>query len=444
MSIPISSVVAISVTLTGTKFPLASFGIGAILSTSVGFTERTIAVTSASELTDYGYGTASDEYLAAQLYFGQSVKPQYLKILRRQVDNVVVSVTTVDDETTYTTTINGTEYVFVSDTDATAEEIAAGLVAAINLGSEPVTATDNLDGTYDLDADVAGTAFSVSVDAGQTVGTLSPAGTVADDLDEIEDYDSGWYRLIQIKPSSSDAVAAAAWIMSANLKTHSVWDDSATTYDAAEIGGLFAANNYQRSVVEYHSTSNLSAAHAGYYLPQTPGAASYQYNELYGIAADEITTSKRALLTAANIATLQELATRTVTIGSEFADGTPVFVIHGADKFVYYLQQRIVQAMIDLPKFPMTVEGRARLVSMIEQQLKEGIDDGFIRPNPDNPNQALSLDPITGEAVNPVYVPHPDDIATADKANGIWSGITISFNYAQETTRVEISANLQV
>ncbi len=444
MGIPISSVVAIAVTLTGTKFPQASFGIGAILSNSVGFTARSIAVTAASELTEYGYSTTSDEYLAAQLYFGQSVKPQQLKILRRQIDNVPVSITTVANATDYTCTINGTEFSFTSDADATAEEIAAGLVAAINLGSEPVTATDNLDGTYDLDADVAGTAFTVEVDSGQTIGTLTPAGTVADDMDAIDDEDSGWYCLIQIKPLLADATAAAAWIASANLKTHTVWDDSATTYDAAEIGGTFAANNYQRSVVEYHSASNLSAAHAGYYLPQTPGSASFQYNELYGIAADELNTSTRNAMTAANVTTLQELATRTVTIGSKFADGTPVFVINGADKFVYYLQQRIVQQMIDLPKFPMTVEGRARLVSLIEQQLKEGIDDGFIRPNPDNPNQALSLDPITGEIVNPVYVPHPDDLPTADKANGVWSGITITFNYAQETTRVEISANLQV
>jgi hypothetical protein len=45
--------------------------------------------------------------------------------------------------TTYTVTINGTDFAFMSDNDATVAEITAGLTQAINLGSEPVTATDN-------------------------------------------------------------------------------------------------------------------------------------------------------------------------------------------------------------------------------------------------------------------------------------------------------------
>jgi hypothetical protein len=45
--------------------------------------------------------------------------------------------------TTYTITINGTPFAFLSDADATVAEIVTGLVAAITAGSEPVTATDN-------------------------------------------------------------------------------------------------------------------------------------------------------------------------------------------------------------------------------------------------------------------------------------------------------------
>lgn len=50
--------------------------------------------------------------------------------------------------TTYTITINGTPFAFVSDADATVAEITAGLTAAINAGAEPVSATDN---STDLD-----------------------------------------------------------------------------------------------------------------------------------------------------------------------------------------------------------------------------------------------------------------------------------------------------
>ena len=78
-----------------------------------------------------------------------------------QSENVTVD--GVENAVTYTVTINGTAFDFLSDADATDDEITAGLTSAINLGAEPVTATDNIDGTLDLDADVAGVAFTVVV-----------------------------------------------------------------------------------------------------------------------------------------------------------------------------------------------------------------------------------------------------------------------------------------
>lgn len=50
--------------------------------------------------------------------------------------------------TTYTVTINGTDFAFVSDASATIAEITAGLKVVIDAGSEPVSTTDN---STDLD-----------------------------------------------------------------------------------------------------------------------------------------------------------------------------------------------------------------------------------------------------------------------------------------------------
>jgi len=47
------------------------------------------------------------------------------------------------NSTLYRVTINGTDFDYTSDADATVAEICAGLSAAISAGSEPVTATDN-------------------------------------------------------------------------------------------------------------------------------------------------------------------------------------------------------------------------------------------------------------------------------------------------------------
>lgn len=66
------------------------------------------------------------------------------------------------DETTYTITINGTDFEFISDEDATVAEICSGLVSSINSGAEPVTATASA--TYvDVEADGEGKTFTIVV-----------------------------------------------------------------------------------------------------------------------------------------------------------------------------------------------------------------------------------------------------------------------------------------
>lgn len=74
----------------------------------------------------------------------------------------LVTVALAENATTYTITINGTAFDFLSDADATKAEISAGLQAAIAGGAEPVTAVD-LTESLTIQADVAGTAFTIAV-----------------------------------------------------------------------------------------------------------------------------------------------------------------------------------------------------------------------------------------------------------------------------------------
>ncbi len=74
----------------------------------------------------------------------------------------IITIDDVQNETTYEVEINNITYSFTSDADATEDEITAGLTAAINNNANgwvPVTATDNVDGTIDLDSDYEGNAF---------------------------------------------------------------------------------------------------------------------------------------------------------------------------------------------------------------------------------------------------------------------------------------------
>ena len=87
-----------------------------------------------------------------------------------QVDTITVSI--VADSTLYTVTINGTPLSFTSGIGATNNSIIAGLLAAVNAGAEPVTASGV--STLVITADVAGTAFTDTVTTNLSTSTTTP------------------------------------------------------------------------------------------------------------------------------------------------------------------------------------------------------------------------------------------------------------------------------
>ncbi len=76
---------------------------------------------------------------------------------------------TADDSQLYTVTINGTDFEFTSDASATTAEITAGLVAAIEGGSEPVTAVGT-DTPFTIESTIDG-------DAGDFTSAYAAGGT---------------------------------------------------------------------------------------------------------------------------------------------------------------------------------------------------------------------------------------------------------------------------
>lgn len=94
--------------------------------------------------------------------------------------DVTFSVATVLDTQLYEITINTIPFQYTSDGTATAEEIVAGLIAAIDAGSEPVTTVDNLDGTGRIYATGGVLPFTLVLGANLALDSLAtPARYVA-------------------------------------------------------------------------------------------------------------------------------------------------------------------------------------------------------------------------------------------------------------------------
>ncbi len=116
--------------------------------------------------------------------------------------------------TTYTVTINGTLFMFVSDADATVAEITAGLVAAIAGGAEPVTATDNVT-DFDVASNPAGvTPFTIALtddfDGNQMSRVLNLGGGAEIELDVTDLREITVSCQVFVRPTDSTNPAAHA------------------------------------------------------------------------------------------------------------------------------------------------------------------------------------------------------------------------------------------
>lgn len=115
--------------------------------------------------------------------------------------DLIIDVSNVIDSTLYTVTLNGNPYTYTSDGTATNLEIAAGLVLAIT--ETGITATDNLDGTFNTTSDDVDVSFIATVDANLTIDLVTialvmeaevtgPSTALAGTLTEIITPVAGW------------------------------------------------------------------------------------------------------------------------------------------------------------------------------------------------------------------------------------------------------------
>ena len=132
-------------------------------------------------------------------------------ITRAALIRATVEVIQAADDTDYICSVNTVDFTVNSGSEATVESIATALAAAVNAGDEPVTATDNEDGTYTLltdDTDYV-TTFALEVDTRQKIAQrgsyallvaqeTGPVAAPAGSLNTIVTPVSGWDEVINL------------------------------------------------------------------------------------------------------------------------------------------------------------------------------------------------------------------------------------------------------
>lgn len=411
----IDDIVNVQITRETKSVSRKGFGVTLVLGISKAFTGLQRTYSSQKEVL-IDFNSTDKEAIASNSLFAQSPSPIQVVIGRRATsDLTVVTITTILDLTTYTVTINGTLFSFTSDGTATDVEIVAGLKLAVDAGSEPVTFTDNIDGTYDITPTVPSTAYSIQTDVNQTM-VFVDTGTMADDLTNISQENDDWYAAMYTLRIQADVEAMATYIESVKkifgtASSDSVIIDSTESSDITSISYVLKSQSLARSFVIYHSLAATQFPEAGLFgtiLPLNPGSYTAAYQELSTITVDNLTSTQRTNALAKNTMIYTEVGGANITEEGKVAEGEFIDIII----FVDWIDARITEGVYGLlvrsPKVPYTDAGIASIEAEINRVLQDGQTLG-----------GITLDP--GFSIS---VPLAADVSAGDKAARTLNNVT--------------------
>ena len=379
----LNQIVDIQITRQTRGISQVGFGTPMVLGLHTRFAERAREYSSTEEMLSDGFLTSDAEYKAVAAIFAQEITPDRVVVGRRTaaVAQVVTVTPTVVNNFNYVVTINGVAYSFLSDANATGAEIQAGLVAAINLGSEPVTASAGGGSTVVLTADVAGTAFTYAVSTNLNAALTTANNGVVEDIEAVRALNDDWYALQLTSRTSSDILNAAAHIETLRKFFLACSEDSAVIAGTAlNVLDVLNTRDYDRTGYLWSDDQENfpEAAWLGRVLPLDPGSETWKFKNLNGIAASVLTTTQQNNVLNDKGNTYETFAGVAITREGTVASGEYIDVIRGIDWLEARMQEDIFSALIQVSKIPYTDEGIAVIEGLVRKRLQIAVRVGLL------------------------------------------------------------------
>lgn len=428
---PLKDIVDVQITREDTPISRVGFGTPLVIGLHKIFNERVRTYFDLDNMIDDGFEDTAPEYLAAEKFFSQSPRVDQVDIGRRTIDGTKVEVTTAIDDTDYWTKINDTVFQINSGAGATPISIASALVIAINGGTEPITAIDNTDGTYNLNANVAGTAYSLFVDPNQTIEAYVPSDTITNDIVAIRAENDDWYVVTETYHDVSEVVELAGYI-EATEKLFFTTSDNADIVDKTDIEDttslpvLIKAGNYDRTIVAYHELpTEFEAAFAGIGLPKDPGSITWAFKTLRGITASDLNENQIRNALSKNCNIYVEVAGVDITREGKVGSGEYIDIMRGIDWLTQRIRENVFSAFINADKIPYTNGGIRIIDSHLRATLTEGVAARFL------------LDFTTS-------APKLADVDPNDKAQRVLKNVTFKATPTDAIHKVEIRGEVSI
>lgn len=438
MTIPVSSVVNVSIAI-GAPFPArAGFGTLNIVTAEtgvIGIAERIRSYQNLDGVTA-DWPANSEVVAAATAYFSQQPKPTSLKVSTRYPtaqaaqlrggavpDNAAnLALFNAITDGSFTISIDGssqdiTGLNFSADTDLSevADAIQTALQAIATGGFTAATCTH--DGTrFFINSGSTGTSSTVSfltaVDPAtgtdissllqmrQGEGTKTDgidAETITASLNAIQNKDTDWYGLLFTKEvrdgiqiNGEDAVEAAADWCEARVKvfgnTSNDLDvlDSVTTNDIASV---LSAKNLRRTMTtyssfpdQYPSASILGRAFTVNFS-QVNSTITLKFKQMPGITVEQLTQSQKSVLDSKKANALIEVGASDMFAESFMASGVFFDEVHGIDWLQNAIETNVFGYLLTrTTKVPYTNKGIAAIEQQVISALDEAVRNGLIAP----------------------------------------------------------------
>lgn len=438
----VDNIITINISIADAAVTQAGFGTPMILTHESPFGPELVRIYSgtAAMVTD-GFAADGPTVAAATAIFAQNPKVTQIKVGRRTSAQTamtrVLTVAQVLDSTLYTVTINGTAFTFTSDATATNLEIAAGLVSAINLGSEPVTATDNVDGTFDLveDAPLTGLLFGLT----HTINLLTQDDTTAEagiaaDYAAVKVEDEDFYGVLMTSSATLEIVALATPVEAdrrAFLFNSS--DEDILTNTAGNLFETLATSAFNRTMALF-SRDNFDysgPAWMGDRFPSNPGSSTWAFKALAGVATDTLSDTQISNIEANNGNHYTTTSGLNMTLQGTAFSGRFMDITRGVDWLGTRMQERLLTQLANLEKMPYTSEGVALAETQIRAQLQQGIT-----------RTVLASDPAFTVQVPDVN--DPAQVTSADKANRLLPDLGFSAPLAGAIHKMTVNGTVSV
>lgn len=406
-TLPLSEIVDVAIYVSPQAPPLPTFNQGLIVGPSThipsigGTNPRVRQYANVAAMASDGFLTTDPEYIAASMYFEQTLPPSVVWIGRQDLTAI----------TGLTVGAGGTGW-NVGDTfniTQAGASLGVGKVTTANAGVVTGVAIEQAGTGYVVANGLATAAISPAIGTGLTVDVTSVGETALAALQACRTASLQWWACMVTDAVKADHEAIAAWIETATPSSCYFYTTSDADALAGTAGNVFTtlkAQNYSRSFGQYATDQNAAfpnniyacAAAMGIAMGSNTGLANSAFTMKFkvevGVATEPLTLTSIGVIEANNgnlylsYGNAYTLLEQGVMANGQFFDE-----ILNLDMLSSAIQYAIMNLLVAAPKIPQTDAGQTQLIAAVNDALEEAYIRGFIGSGTWNGVQILNLKP---------------------------------------------------